>query len=94
MGFLKYLNIKEQIDTFHIGFLIGPRINAGGTIKSPYDSLNALLYSGEQQLPYLEILENINLERKQMQDGMLKVAEEQLDLSKKFLFVADEEFHE
>jgi hypothetical protein len=29
-----------------------------------------------------------------MQEGMLKIAEEQLDLSKKFLFVADEEFHE
>ena len=94
MGFLKYLNIKDPIDTFHIGFLIGPRINAGGRIKSPYDSLNALLYSGEQQLPYLETLENINLERKQMQNDMLKIAEEQLDHSKKFLFVADEEFHE
>jgi len=42
----------------------------------------------------LEKLENINLERKSMQDDMIKIAEEQLDLSKKFLFVANEEFHE
>ena len=28
-GFLSYLNIKSPIDTFHIGFMIGPRINAG-----------------------------------------------------------------
>jgi len=27
-GFLSYLNIKSPIDTFHIGFMIGPRINA------------------------------------------------------------------
>jgi len=45
-------------------------------------------------LPYLETLENINLERKQMQDDMLKIAEDQIDTSKKFLFVADEDFHE
>jgi single-stranded-DNA-specific exonuclease len=94
MGFLKYLNINEAIDTFHIGFLIGPRINAGGRIKSPYDSLNALLYSGEEQLPFLDRLEEINLERKSMQEGMIKQAEEQVDTSKKFFFIAHEDFHE
>ncbi len=43
-GFLSYLNIKSPIDTFHIGFVIGPRINAGGRMESPYDSLNVFLY--------------------------------------------------
>ena len=27
-GFLNFLNLKGKIDTFHIGFVIGPRINA------------------------------------------------------------------
>jgi len=74
--------------------LIGPRINAGGRIKSPYDSLNALLYSGEQQIKYLENLDSINEERKQMQEDMFKMAEEMLDLEQKFLFCAHEDFHE
>lgn len=93
-GFLDYLGIKDAIDTYHIGFLIGPRINAGGRIKSPYESLYALLCSGEQQLQHLENLEKINTERKAMQEEMIKKAETIVDLSKKFLFIADEEFHE
>jgi single-stranded-DNA-specific exonuclease len=44
-GFLSYLNLKDNVDTFHIGFIIGPRINAGGRIESPYDSLRTLLHS-------------------------------------------------
>jgi len=32
-GFLNFLNLKGNIDTFHIGFVIGPRINAGGRIE-------------------------------------------------------------
>jgi len=35
--------LKGKIDTFHIGFVIGPRINAGGRIESPYDSLRIFL---------------------------------------------------
>lgn len=27
-GFLTALNIKDKVDTYHIGFVIGPRINA------------------------------------------------------------------
>ncbi len=42
-GFLNFLNLKGNIDTFRIGFVIGPRINAGGRIESPYDSLKILL---------------------------------------------------
>ena len=42
-GFLNFLNLKGKIDTFHIGFVIGPRINAGGRIESPYDSLRIFL---------------------------------------------------
>ena len=49
-GFLEYLNIKTPIDTFHIGFMIGPRINAGGRIMTPYESLYTLLYTGAKQL--------------------------------------------
>lgn len=93
-GFLDFLNIKWTIDTYHIGFIIWPRINAGGRIRSPYDSLYALLYSGEKQLEYLDNLELINTERRKMQETMFKEAEAMLQLDKKILIACNEEFHE
>lgn len=93
-GFLKFLNIKWNIETYHIWFIIWPRINAGGRIKSPYDSLYALLYSGEKQLEYLDNLELINTERRKIQERMFKEAESMIDLSKKILVAFHEDFHE
>ncbi|HCB51449.1 TPA: hypothetical protein DEP21_02635 [Patescibacteria group bacterium] len=93
-GLLDYLNIQQKIETFHIGFVIGPRINAGGRMKSPYDSLYSLLYSGDKQLPYLENMEAINTERKALQDRLFKFAENSIELDKKILISYSEEFHE
>ncbi len=93
-GFLTYLNIKQPIDTYHIGYVIWPRINAGGRMTSPYDSLYSLLYSGEKQIPYLENLEQINTERRSVQEKMFKLAEQNIDLDKKILVVYSEDFHE
>lgn len=74
-GFLNFLNLKGNIDTFHIGFVIGPRINAGGRIESPYDSLKILLSEWKKQLQYLEKIEAINTERRKMQDQAFRLAE-------------------
>jgi len=92
--FLDFLKIKWTIDTYHIWYIIWPRINAGGRIRSPYDSLYALLYSGEKQAEYLDNLELINTERRQIQERMFKEAETMLDLEKKILIAYHEEFHE
>ena len=92
--FLKYLNIKDNVDTFHIGFVIGPRINASGRINSPYDSLKALLYSGDKQVEHLDKIEETNTERKKLQEAALKKAEELVCLDEKILIAADESFHE
>lgn len=93
-GFLNFLNLKGNIDTFHIGFVIGPRINAGGRIESPYDSLKILLSEWEKQLQYLEKIEAINTERRKMQDQAFRLAEKKVDPDQNFLFVCDEAFHE
>jgi len=92
--FLEFLKIKWTIESYHIWFIIGPRINAGGRIKSPYDSLYALLYSGEKQLEYLENLENINTERRKIQERMFKEAETMINPEEKILIAFHEEFHE
>ena len=93
-GFLKYLNIKDNVDTFHIGFVIWPRINAGGRIQSPYDSLKILLTEWEKQIEHIEKIEAINTERRKLQDKAFRVAEKKVNPDQNFLFVCDEEFHE
>ncbi len=92
--FLEYVNIKWPVESYHIGFIIWPRINAWGRISSPYDSLYSLLYSGEKQLEYLENLEAINTERRKIQEQMFKEAESMINLEQNILIVCHEEFHE
>ena len=91
---LKYLNITKPIDSFHVGFVIGPRINAGGRMGTPYDSLKMLLYAGDKQLVHLDKLEGLNTERKKLQDQAYKIAESQVDPDKYMVIVAGEDFHE
>ncbi len=93
-GLLDFLNLKENIDTYHIGFQIAPRINAWGRIASPKDSLQVLLTTWKEQIEYLEKLENINTQRKSMQETMTEKSEKKLDLENHLLISADEDFHE
>lgn len=93
-GFLEYLNLKDNVDTFHIGFVIGPRINAGGRIQSPYDSLKILLCETPEQLQHIEAIEAINTERRKLQDKAFRLAEKNVNPDQNFLFVCAEEFHE
>ncbi|HRX63919.1 MAG TPA: single-stranded-DNA-specific exonuclease RecJ [Candidatus Absconditabacterales bacterium] len=92
-GLLNYLNLKE-VDTFHIGFVIGPRINAGGRIDSPYNSLKMLLFTGEKQLEALKRIDEINADRKKLQEEAFKKSEESLDLEQKIIISESEDFHE
>ena len=91
--FLEYLNLKE-VDTFHIGFVIWPRINAWWRIDSPYNSLNTLLFTGNKQLEALQKIDEINNDRKKLQEDAFKIAEEMLDLDQKILIAEHEDFHE
>lgn len=92
--FLAHLNLKEQVDTYHIGFMIGPRINAWGRIQSPYDSLRVLLCESAEQTSYIEKIEAINTERRRLQDQAFRIAEKNLNPELGFLYVCDEGFHE
>lgn len=91
--FLEYLNIKE-VDTFHIGFVIWPRINAGWRIDSPYSSLDMLLYTWEKQIKAIKKIDDINTNRKKLQETALKFAEENIDITQKIILAESEEFHE
>ncbi len=92
-GFLDFLNLKK-VDTYHIWFVIGPRINAWWRIASPYDSFYALLFNGEKQKEKLTMLDDINTKRRAMQETAIKIAKKEVDPDQKLVFVANEEFHE
>ena len=93
-GFLSYLNIKSPIDTYHIWFVIWPRINAWWRIQSPYDSLNIFLHEWDNQVEFLEKMDAINQERKRLQDEWLKIAEKLIDLESPILIAKSWDFHE
>lgn len=94
LWFINFLNLKDNIDTYHIWFMIGPRINAWGRLESPYQSLYALMYEWEKQFQYLQNIDNVNTERKKIQEEMLKKSEEMINHEHKILIAESYDFHE
>ena len=92
--FLSYLNIKSPIDTYHIWFVIWPRINAWWRIQSPYDSLNVFLHEWDEQKEFLDKMDAINQERKRIQDEWFKIAEKLIDVESPILIAESPDFHE
>lgn len=93
-NFLDYLKIKWPIDTYHIGFQISPRLNAGWRVMTPYDSLYTLIHTGEKQLAYLENLDKLNDQRRKMQEEMIKHADTLVDPLSPIVMVWSPDFHE
>lgn len=91
---LERLNIK-QIETFHVGFLIAPRLNATGRMASAHDGLNSLLFSDiHKQRVQLEYMDRLNMERRETQELMVKEAMQLIDFNEMLLVGASEWFHE
>ncbi len=91
---LNYLNLKQEIQAFHIWFVIWPRLNAWWRIQSPYDSLNCLLCSWEKQTKHLDTLEKLNTERREIQENNLKEIEKNIDTEEKVLIAESSSLHE
>ena len=90
---IEFLNLKN-VDSYHIGFVIWPRLNASWRMHKPDNSFQVLYqHNKKYQLSYLEKLENMNINRRATQDDILKEVEKTIDLSKNIL-VAYWDFHE
>jgi len=94
LWFIDYINIRGAVDSYHIGYMIWPRINAGGRIMSPYDSLWTLLHHGEKQIKYMENIDSLNTQRRQIQESLFKSAEEQINHDRHLLIAWGADFHE
>lgn len=69
-------NIKnKKLNNFHVGFVLGPRINAAGRMDSAHESLDLLLADDEREAYRLaEKLDKYNNDRKKIQRDIIKEA--------------------
>ena len=90
-------DIKESPDTYHIGFLLGPRINAGGRIGQ--SDLGANLLISEDPKKSYEIattLDSLNKKRKSIEEDILNEAYllAEKENSNEIILVANKFWHE
>ncbi|MGF1504528.1 MAG: single-stranded-DNA-specific exonuclease RecJ [Anaerolineae bacterium] len=84
-----------SVDATTIGFVIGPRINAAGRLRSAmlaYDLLTAP--DIKRAMPLAEELSALNVERQQKTRDMQKWAEEHIGGADALMFAADERFEQ
>ena len=76
----KVARIGEPLNAFHFGFLIGPRINAGGRIGDAALGARLLtLDDPSHAMPIAQRLDELNAERQAMEQAMLAEAKAEAD---------------
>ncbi|MFA5622733.1 MAG: single-stranded-DNA-specific exonuclease RecJ [Candidatus Dojkabacteria bacterium] len=88
---------SKDIDSYHLGYILGPRINAAGRIGSPLDAVK-MLVSDKQELckSVANTLNETNYQRQFMTQESIQQAEEIIgeDINQKLLFVVGDGWHE
>ena len=97
-GIKKLLEISKikpsDLSAYHLGFILGPRINAVGRLSNPTDALRLLCSSTPQQASkFASILDQQNRDRQILQTDHIELASQKIDLKNKILFVSDKTFH-
>ncbi|MGB9911368.1 MAG: single-stranded-DNA-specific exonuclease RecJ [Microgenomates group bacterium] len=88
----------EKIDTYHIGFIIGPRLNASGRIDDPLDSLRLICTKDKQKANFLaEKIEERNKKRQLLTEEITQHARKlwlETDGKSALIFVSHETYEE
>ncbi|MEY3197813.1 MAG: hypothetical protein RL023_517 [Candidatus Parcubacteria bacterium] len=75
--------------------MIAPRLNAAGRVDTAHSGLKYLITEDTNfHQQHFDHLDELNTNRKKIQDEMIKVAQSQIDPSKYLLHAMGEEFHE
>ena len=92
-----YSKIKKKLSTYEVGYVLGPKINAGGRIGKSELGYN-LLTTNNAETAYLisSELESLNLKRKDIEK---KIVEEAIGISEKnndepIVFLSKNDWHE
>ncbi|MEI7579371.1 MAG: single-stranded-DNA-specific exonuclease RecJ [bacterium] len=77
---MRYLNLDPgQIEAYHLGFLIGPRLNAGGRIEHAIEGVRLLTTNqSEQADKIVKRLDELNTYRQKITTDLVIQAEEQI----------------
>ena len=97
MALLETAKIKgKKITPFHVGFILGPRINAAGRMDTAHTSLDLFLSEDPQKAQDIaKILERHNKERQQMQgdivDEAMSLVEQDVNFNEQKVIVLSKE---
>lgn len=86
-----------KIQSFHLGFVLGPRLNASGRLEDAMDGVRLLTTQSTPFAHQLALkLDALNNQRKDLTKKYLDISEGlvEKDLNKKFLFVVGDEWPE
>ena len=73
--------LDTEINCYHIGFVLGPRLNAAGRLASAEDALTLLITEDRDHAWALaQRLDQANRERKRIEDAIREEAEAELDV--------------
>ena len=85
----------DTVDVYHIGFVIGPKINASGRLNDPIYSLRLLSTKNKKASDNLaHKLDSFNLERQTMTRSAVEEAKLQLDDNNSFNIVQSDDWSE
>lgn len=89
LNFLKKTSgIKNKILAYHLGFVLGPRLNAAGRLGDALDAVRLLTTSSPLFAKQMaEKLEALNLKRKELTDKYFKIAENEIKKADSKIFV-------
>ncbi len=90
-------NLDEKPGTYHLGFILGPRINAGGRVGQSSLGVRLLTTQDPVEAKELaEILDRHNSERKAIESMVLEQAREQAEIQQgaPFIMVHSQGWHE
>ncbi len=100
IGLNELINVSgidiNELDSYHLGYILGPRINAAGRIGSPLDAVKLLVSEKVDVCKSIaNILNETNFQRQYMTQNGLDQAETLVGESKeKLLFVVGDDWHE
>jgi len=85
----------KDIDTYHLGYVIGPRINAAGRIGSPLEAVKLLVSTDEKQCQEIaNDLNDVNFSRQKMTSDILENAKMNIVETDNLIFVLGNGWHE
>lgn len=88
---------RNEIDSYHLGYILGPRINAAGRIGSPLDAVKLLVSKNINVCKNIaNILNETNYQRQFLTQNGIDEAESMIGdaYSKKLIFVVGDDWHE